>query len=263
METLRVIIIDDEQKSCEVLRVLIARYCPQVKIVASALGVSEAKAYIREHKPDLIFLDIEMPEGGGFKLLEDFEEPSFNVIFVTSYDYYALRAIKFSALDYLLKPVLVDELQRAVEKALVLKQQSVLLGVQLKILSSNLNAYSSPQKLFLNNKTKTNYVLIKDILYLRADVNYTLIYMADGQKHMIAKALKEYDDILCAPETGFLRIHKSSIINPFHVKAIVAGDPMLLAFAENTSLEVSRRKRKEVEEFMQRRDKFPKQDLSF
>jgi two-component system LytT family response regulator len=250
MEPLRAIIVDDEYKSREVLKILLSKYCTGVEIMGSASGIKEAKQQIEENKPDLVFLDIEMPDGGGFKLLESFKEPGFNVIFVTSYDYYALKAIKFSALDYLLKPVPIGELKRAVEKAILLKQQSILLGAQLKVLSSNLTNPSSPGKLYLNNKTKTGYVMVNDIMYLCADINYTTIYTCDGQKQVVAKPLKEYDEILCTPETGFLRIHKSFIVNPFFVERMEYDDPLRIVLPGNTFLEVSRRKKKEVEKFL-------------
>jgi two-component system LytT family response regulator len=258
MGLLNAIIVDDEYKGREVLKTLLLKYCPVVKIVGSASGVKEAKQLIDENNPDLVFLDIEMPGGGGFKLIEDFEEPGFNVIFVTSYDQYALKAIKFSALDYLLKPVLVPELQRAIEKAVLLKRQSVLLGTQLKILSSNLSNPSSPGKLYLNNKTRANYVMVKDIMYLRADVNYTTIYVSSGEKHLVAKPLKEYDEILCTPGTGFLRIHKSSIVNPSFVEGLEDSDILRVVLPKRILLEVSRRKRKEVEETLEKIKKIKK-----
>jgi two-component system LytT family response regulator len=250
MEQLNALLVDDEYKSREVLRALLTRYCQQINIVADASGVSEAQILIARHKPDLVFLDIEMPEGGGFRLLEHYETPPFNVIFVTSYDSFALRAIKFSALEYLLKPVIIEELKKAVEKAILLRNQPALLGFQLQVLTENLQTPASFEKLFLNNKTKTHYVLVKDIQYLRADVNYTTLYMSGGQKHLLAKPLKEYDDLFCTPETGFLRIHKSTIINPAFVLGLEGKEPLHVLMPGHLLLEVSRRKRKEVEVFL-------------
>jgi two-component system LytT family response regulator len=246
MGFLEVIIIDDEHKSREVLKALLRAYCSEVKILAEAANINDAEKLIKLHSPNLIFLDIEMPGGEGFKLLERFQNPQFEVIFVTSFDHYALRAIKFSALDYLLKPVLVPDLKQAVEKAIKLSQNLLGFHKRYKMLSSNLSDFPTPQKLCLNNKTKTEYVMVNEILYLQADINYTNIYLLNNQKCITPKSLKEYDELLCSPEIGFVRIHKSTIVNSKFISKFVNQSVPHILLTNNISLEVSRRKKMEV-----------------
>ena len=246
MRSLKAMLIDDEYQGREVLKTLLKLYCLEVTILAEASHIQEAEKLIRLHKPELIFLDIEMPGGDGFRLLECFPDPEFNVIFVTSFDHYALRAIKFSALDYLLKPVIIPELKAAIDKALKQSYSADDYKKKYSLLASNLQDYPSPKKLCLNNKTKTDYILISEIIYLQADINYTHIYLRNGQKHVTSKSLKEYDELLCGKETGFIRIHKSTIINPDHLIKFSNKENSHILMSTNISLEISRRKKAEV-----------------
>ncbi len=227
------IIVDDEYRGREVLASLIARHCPEVNIVATAEDVASAYSTILREKPDLVFLDIEMPDGTGFDLLQKFDAPKFHTVFVTSYDQYAIQAVRSHAFDYLLKPVLVDELKNTVQQLLVLHE-------------NRKPGDASEALLEINHKTKLQYIRRVDILWLKGDGNYTLIYTASGQTLHTSRILREYENTLCEDGSGFVRAHKSAIINLRHVKSFEHGGTQGLMLTNGTVVEVSRRKKMEV-----------------
>lgn len=233
---MKYIIIDDEYLGAEVLLTLISEHCPQMKYLGKASDVQEGIDLILKTKPEVVFLDIEMPGGSGFDLLTRIERIDFRVVFITSYDQYAIKAIKFNAFDYLLKPVIVEELVNCVTK----------LKNTVDYPSAKPDMFSDHQKLYINQKTKLEYVNFTDIIYLEGDGNYTYIHATSGKESYTSKTLKEYGDLLCLPGSGFLRIHKRYIINMSFVESLMKDGQVYVILKNGKRLEVSRRKRSMV-----------------
>lgn len=240
---LNAIIIDDERASRQLLSNLLNKHCPSVTIVSEANDVESGVIAIKEKKPHLIFLDIQMPTGTGFKLLEQFDDIFFDIIFVTSFDKYALNAIKFSALDYLLKPINVTELKNSIDKAtLKLNKESRLL--EYKNLLHNLKLHTD-KKMVVHVNNKAIVIQMNDVAYILADINYSILHMKNKQEYHIAKTLKdieEYVDEL----PNFIRINKSIIVNTTSVLQYQKGDPYKITLKNGQEFEISRRKRPQV-----------------
>jgi two-component system LytT family response regulator len=245
---MRAILVDDEPANLENLSVLLHKYCPAIKIVATALKVDDAAARIRLHKPDLLFLDIQMGRSSGFDLLNQLEEKLFEVIFVTAYDQYGIQAVKFAALDYLLKPVNPDELINAVEKA----EKRIKSKIQNEQLNFLLQQIKSPdnfvQKIALPQHNEIRYVAVSEILRCEADNTYTFFFLANGDKILISKPLKEYSDLL--KPHGFIRTHQSHLINPTFVKSWLKEDGGVLLMKNGDKIQVSRPNRESVKEIL-------------
>jgi len=243
---LRSIIVDDELKSRETLRMMITSFCHGINVVATCQNIKEAMEAIQTFKPDVVFLDVQMQGETGFDLLSKLEEIKFDVIFTTAHSEYAIRALKSSAIDYLLKPIDIADLQRAVAKAE--SKQEAHLTERLQQLLQNLKSVGTENyKLALPVSDGLIFIGAKDILYCKASGNYTEIFMIDGKKHLVSRQLKEYEDIL---ETrDFFRIHHSFLINLNFVKSYVRGEGGYVVMSDNTSIDVSRRKK---EAFMDR-----------
>ncbi len=200
------IIVDDEPKSRESLKILLEDFCQNVGVKALCQDVAEAVEAIQTHKPDVVFLDIHLQRETGFDLLTRLNDVNFEVIFTTAYSEYAIKAFKFSAIDYLLKPIDIEELKRALAK--VEKRMSDTISDRLKQLIQNLKAPSTENyKLALPTSDGLVFVKVNDILYCEASSNYTLIFTFDGKKHVVSRTLKEYEDMLS--EHNFFRIHNS------------------------------------------------------
>jgi two-component system LytT family response regulator len=235
---IRSIIIDDEENNRQMIGDLIVKHCPEVTVLAEADGVETGMAAIQKHHPDLIFLDIKMDDGTGFDLLEKIGNIDFKVIFITAYEEYAIKAFKFSAIDYLLKPVDPDDLVEAVEKA----QAQLLkdLKFQFSMLSENLN----PEKrktLVLRTFDKIHYLDTQNIVRCESDRNYTFFYLTNNEKIIVSSPLKEYEEILDGQ--GFFRIHKSHLVNLNFVESYVKGDGGYLVLKDKTQLPVAMRKK--------------------
>jgi two-component system LytT family response regulator len=244
---MKAIIIDDEKKGREILRSLIENYCKQVEIIAQASNANEGYELIEEYQPDVIFLDVEMPNGDGFSLLERFEEIKFQIIFTTAFDDYAIKAIKFHALDYLLKPVDIDELRLAVanvEKMLQSKQPQE--NRYSELISSRKREHSG--KLALPIKDGIIYLSISEIVRVESDGAYSIFYTTSGKKHLSSKNLGEYEEMLLA--LGFFRIHRSHMINVKKVKKFIRGEGNFVEMEDNSLVEISRRKKDEFLQFM-------------
>ena len=241
---IKALIIDDEANARKGLRLMLQKYCSEVEIIALCEGPEVGLEKINELKPDLIFLDVQMPKMSGFDLLEKLPEINFEVIFVTAYDRYAIKAIKFSALDYLLKPVDVDELISAVKK-ISKKQKNK--SVKYKSLLNNVRPGAHKLKrLAIPSDNEIIMQPIEDIIYCEADSSYTTLYLTNGKKITVAKTLKEFENIL--PETDFCRIHHSTLVNLAHVIKYVKGEGGYIIISNNRHLNVSRRKK---ENFLQ------------
>ncbi len=247
------IIVDDEDYSRKSLFFLIDGYCPKVKIKGIAKSVQEARQMLKSNEIDLVFLDIAMPYEDGFSLLPDLHKNSGSVIFTTAYDQYALRALKASAVDYLLKPVDINELTEAIEKAIFLRgltQNNNLNipnnSVQLNSLEENLSEIKKITKLNLPHLNGFNILDINSIIYVEADSNYSIFHLENQDRVVVSKHLKEYEEILV--NTGFSRIHKSTIINLKHLKNYSNKSGLIVNMSDNSEHTVSRRR---VSEFLE------------
>jgi two-component system LytT family response regulator len=237
---IRSIIVDDELKSRESLKKILLTFCDDVEVLATCQNVVEAIGAIDQLKPDVVFLDVQMQGETGFDLLAKISTIDFDVIFTTAHSEYAIKAIKFSAIDYLLKPIDVDELQKALEKVRVTKKGNMLEQMQ-QLLQNIKNPNTENYKLALPTAEGLTFIKVNEVLYLKASGNYTEIFMRDGQKHLVSRHLKEYDDLLT--DQNFFRVHHSSLINLSYIKNYVRGDGGYVVMSDNASLDVSRRKK--------------------
>lgn len=234
---LSTIIIDDEKASRTVLRNYVSQYCPEVNILAEAANIQDGKVAIDSHKPDFIFLDVEMPFGNAFDLLEQYDQLDFEVIFVTAFDHYALKALNLSAAYYLLKPVDIEELVFAVGKVKeqLSQQESPLLA---QLLSDSLRQkQEAPTRMALPLIDGFEVVTITDIMYGIANGNFTDLFLADGSKKMVCRPLRFFEENL--NEHGFLRIHKSSLVNLASVTRYKRGKGGQLFLSNGVTLDVS------------------------
>jgi two-component system LytT family response regulator len=208
---MKAIIIEDEQISRDILRNYLRDYCPQVDLLGEAGNINEGEVLINKHQPDVVFLDIEMPFGNGFDLLTRFESIDFEVIFITAFSDYAIRAINLSAAYYILKPIDIDELIFAVDKVAKKTKNSKDFSPS-TVLQNNIKALShKDQKIVLPQMDGFEVVYIKDIVRIEAADNYSVFYLLNGKKYTLSKTLKYYEELLA--EFGFLRSHKSHLIN--------------------------------------------------
>ena len=236
---IRSIIIDDEQSAREGLRIILKKYCPDIDIVASCEKPEIGLEKVKELKPDLVFLDVQMPRLSGFDLLEKIGEINFEVIFITSYDKYAIKAIKFSALDYLLKPIDIDDLVQAVEK--INEKQHKEVANYKSLLANMKNRSEKLTRLAIPTENEIVMQDLKDIIYCLADGSYCTIYLVDDKKITVSKMLKDFENIL--PENDFCRIHHSSLVNMAHVVKYVRGEGGYVVMTGGVHLDVSRRKK--------------------
>jgi two-component system LytT family response regulator len=246
-DMIKTLIIEDEQKSREMLAAMVEKNCPELTIAGLAKNVSEGVEMIRDIKPDLVFLDISMPDGSGFDLLEKVEGNKFELIFATASDQHAIRAIKFSACDYLLKPIDVDELKAAVSK--VVKKKNAMPNMEnLQFLIQHLKrADDNFQKITLPTGNAYEIVNVKDIIRCEADGSYTNFYLTDKRKLMISAGLKHYEELL--PEKDFIRVHHHHLINMNHVVRFLKEDGGYAVMSDGSKIEISRRKK---ESFMEK-----------
>lgn len=231
------LIIDDEPYCCEVLATLLERYCPEVRVLAACPSGKEALKAIREGQPSLVFLDVEMPNMNGFEMLECLPAVNFHLIFTTGYDQYALKAIRFSALDYLLKPIDREELQAAVQK--VVQQSQRPAAQQLELLLQKLKPASAPvNKLALPTMEGLQMVAIDSIVSCESDSNYTIVLLKNGQRLVVSRTLKDIESLL--EEQPFARVHHSHLVNLNEVEKYVRGEGGYLVMSDNSVVDVSR-----------------------
>lgn len=240
---LRAIIIDDEKTSCDTLAGLISRYCKNVEIVGFANGYKSGLKAIHENKPDIVFLDIQMPDGSGFQLLEDVKDVNFDIIFTTAYDQYAIKAIKYSALDYLLKPIIPADLVNAVQKAEARRTHSEM-DSNIKVLLENLKTKNEPKKIVLSTSDKIHIVETDNIIRCESDDYYTRYFFTDGKTLLISRTLKETEQLL--GEQSFLRPHKSHLVNIKYIKGFLKNDGGYILMSDGYKVPVSRRKKEKV-----------------
>ena len=238
---MKAIIVDDELHCREVLRILLEMYCPEVEILKECEDGYMALDAISELLPDLVFMDIEMPGMNAFVTLQKLTEINFHIIFTTAYDQYAIKAIKFSALDYLLKPIDADELMAAVTKA---KQQAQPAQLQqVEQLQHHLQQPEEDFKLIISNAEGSFFIPPAEIIYCEGRNNYTHFFLTRDRKILCGKTLKEFENILCTH--GFLRIHKSLLANMQFIERF-SSSRTAVVLKDSTVLEVSRRRKEEV-----------------
>ena len=217
-------------------------YCPQIKVVAEAANGQEALLLIQHHKPQLIFLDIEMPKMNGFEMLNELPEKDFHIIFTTAYDQYAIKAIKYAAFDYLLKPIDIQELQEAISN--VETRENNQTKKQVELLQQNmLHPKKQLNKLAIPTLEGLLFFDINDIIHLEANSNYTNIYFTNKTKITASKTLKEFEELL--PEDIFFRTHHSHLINLNYIKRYIKGDGGQIELQNGSYVDVARRKKEE------------------
>ncbi len=239
----KAIIVEDELHSREFLKNIVAAYCKELLIVSIAANVEEGVTAIKLHQPDIVFLDIEMQTGTGFDLLKQFQQPSFDVIFTTAYDHYAIKAIKFSAVDYLLKPIDIEELQQSVQK--VIEKRKEHSGQQaLQMLLKNLQSpNNADQSITLSTSDGLEFIPLKQIIRIEASGPYSHFFLKDNKKIIVSRHLKEYEMLLS--DHGFFRVHNSHIINIAEVKRMVKNDGGYAIMSDNANIAISPKKRDE------------------
>ncbi len=248
---IRCILIDDETNSLEMMEWLLKTYCPQVKIEAMCSAADEGIQAIHKHRPDVVFLDIEMPHMNGFDMLEQFDKLFFDVVFCTAYDQFAIKAFRYSALNYLLKPVDPDDLKETIRR--LEEKKSAPSQGQIELLLQNIRQSSKPvvQRIALTTGDGMIFVPTSDILYCEAESNYTAVVLEGGKKILVSKVLKEIDEALAGPD--FFRIHNSFLININRIKKFVRGDGGYVIMEDGANVSISRSRR---QEFMELFSKF-------
>ncbi|MFN8355522.1 MAG: LytTR family DNA-binding domain-containing protein [Spirosomataceae bacterium] len=244
---MKAIIIDDEPDCVRLMALQLKMYCPQVEVVAECTGSEEGLKVIRNHAVDVVFLDIEMPKMNGFQLLETLGEIDFSIVFVTAYDKFAVKAFKFSAIDYLLKPTDAKDLQAAVQKV---ERSRKIDTRQMELLKQYLvpAPKTFPEKIALPHQDGVVFVELKNILYCEADDNYTRFYLANGQKHLISKTLRDIQEVL--EERNFLRVSRQHLINLDHIAKFMKGEGNYVVLSNGQGINVARsQKDKLIERF--------------
>ncbi len=246
---LRTLIIDDESHIRVTLSRFLAKHCPQAQLVGEAGSVEEGLAAIKRYHPDLVLLDIKMDDGSGFDLLRAVEQVDFKVIFVTAHEKYAVQAFKFSAVDFLLKPVNPEELAEAINRAM-----EITIGdyrTRLKALEDNFKASEAHKRKIILKTSENIYLMdVQDIVFCESDSCYTNIITQNDNKIMTSKSLREYDEML--EDAGFFRVHKSYLINLRHIKRFEKLDGGFIVLTNDHKLPVASRKKDELLEMLER-----------
>lgn len=248
---IRCILIDDEKNALEMMEWLLKTYCPDVEILAMCNSSEQGVDLIRKFRPDLVFLDIEMPNMNGFDMLEKFDDLFFDVVFCTAYDQFAIRAFRYSALDYLLKPIDPDDLKAAVKRISQKKQAPSREQFELLLQSMKPGNRATPQRVALTTGDGLIFVPTTDIIYCEAESNYTHVVLSGGKKILVSKVLKDIDEVLSGPD--FYRVHSSFLVNINRIKKLVRGDGGYIIMDNDAIVNISRSKR---QEFMEMFEKF-------
>jgi two-component system LytT family response regulator len=239
---MKTIIIEDEEQAISALMADLKKHCPEIEIIGTTGSVEDGIKLIKKTNPELVFLDIQLSDGLGFDVLEVYNENNFKIIFTTAYSQYAIKAIKFSALDYLLKPINADELKLAVKKALESNTETNQSKIENFI--KNQNLLNPNKKIALQTSQGVFLHELQTIIRCNSEGNYTSIYFTNGKRLLIGKPLKEYEEILSG--FGFERIHHSHIINLNHLVSYINKDGGYVVLSDNTSLPVSSRKKSQL-----------------
>lgn len=237
----KALIVDDEESARKALSNMLEYYCKEVEVVGMAANITEAQSLIKELEPGVVFLDIQMPGGNGFDLLKKYRQIPFKVIFVTAFDQFALRALKLSAIDYLLKPLSPRDLIKAVEKLGQQVEVEERFDEQLSAVEENMQAERQQKKIILNTSNNMYVLRVEDVLRCEADENYTRIIDLKGKAILVAKTLKEFDSMLSP--LGFCRIHQSHLINLNHVLTYEKGSGGMVMLVNKERIPVSGRRK--------------------
>ena len=238
---LKTLIVDDEQDAVNFINSIIGEYCPSLEVVAKANNIVQGAAAINDKKPDLVFLDVEMPNGNGFDLLAQFPEKDFEVVFITAFNHYAIKAIKFSAVDYILKPINIHEFIEAVNRVVKKRSERPSQGNEnLKILMENLRT-SPPSRMAIPTADGMEYLNPRDIIRIEADRSYSWFFLTGGRKILVSKHLKEFQELLS--DRHFFRSHNSHLINLKYVKKYIRKEGGYIEMTDNTMIPVSRNRK--------------------
>jgi two-component system LytT family response regulator len=238
---LRAVIIDDEQKGIDSLNILIQKFADDVKVVAHTTHAAKAIDLIESYRPEIVFLDIQMPEMNGFEMLEKLVQRNFSLVFTTAYEEYALKALKNNAVDYLLKPIGRDDLKSAIARIRSRLSEPTGEKANYEKLLSQLNQ-NNRNKLLINSKKGMEYLDLEDICWIESKSNYTFIYLSASKKILTSRTLKELEELLCQEDQHFIRVHNSFIINLNKVLRFVkTGDMIIMADGQQIPLSKSRK----------------------
>jgi len=237
--TLKAIIVDDEPYCCEALATLLED-CPEVEVIAVCHNAEDALKAIRKNSPGLVFLDVEMPKMNGFEMLEQLPSVNFEIIFTTSYDQYALKAIRFSAIDYLLKPVDREELLIAVQKVVRRNQKPI--AQQLEILMQKIHQPSTPiTKIAMPTMEGLQMIRVDSVISCESDSNYTILLLKNNKKIVVSRTLKEIEELL--EEHAFARVHRCYLANLNEVEKYIKGEGGYLLMSDGSKIDVARNKK--------------------
>jgi two-component system, LytTR family, response regulator len=240
---LKAILIDDEENSISSLKEKLLTHCPQVKIIACCDNAAKGIEAIDSLQPDIVFLDIEMPVMNGFLMLQLLTYKNFELIFTTAYDHYAIKAIRFSALDYLVKPIEINDLKAAVTKAEEKRNHSYP-NPQIELLVEQLiSKKNNFSRIAIPTNEGLQFIRVEDIIYLEASSNYTHFFCTEKKKYIVSRTLKDFEDML--PTEIFLRIHNSYIINKNYVEKYIRGEGGQVVLSNSVTLDVAKRKKSE------------------
>lgn len=239
---IKAIIIDDSEQARITFKMDLQAYAKDIEVIAEASGVVEGAKLLKRVQPDILFLDIQMQDGSGFDLLDVLPEISFKIVFITASDAYAIKAFRYAAIDYLLKPIDPDELVSALDKY---REQHLNENAKYRLLNDSLkNQSKQHERLALHTQDKIHIVRINDIVRCESNVNYTCFYFENGKKMLVTKTLKEFEELLA--DQGFYRVHQSHLINTKCIREYVKTEGGHLMLNDNTMIPVSTRKRPEV-----------------
>lgn len=238
---IKILIVEDEKPILDTINTIVKDYCKDVEVIGTATNIAYAEKLIKKSNPDLVLLDINLPDGTSFNLLEQLENPDFEIIFITAFEEFAIKAIKLSALDYLIKPVDPMELIDAINKAKETIQKTNN-DLKLNALLSNVkNLSEKPKKIILKTAESIYLIDVQDIIHCESDGAYTRFYINDGKKIFISKVLKDYEDLL--EDCGFMRVHKSHIINLNYIDRFDKHEGGYVILKDQSSIPVSFRKK--------------------
>lgn len=237
------IIIDDEIKSRQTLAAIVKKYCPEVQVLEEAGNAADAYRLVMELKPNLVFLDVSMPHEDGFELLRRFDHIFFEVVFITAYEQYAIKAIKTCALDFLLKPIDIGEVIEAVAKARKNITEKLQNTSMIQLLHNLNTKHTGHNKIAIPTRTGLDFITLEDIIRMEAESNYTLIFLSDGHKIVSTRHLKEYENML--PPDLFFRAHHSHIINLSHIIAYHNGEGGYVKMQDGSVVDIAKRKKKD------------------
>jgi len=247
---IHVLIVDDDISCISTLELMLKEYCPEVSLSGKATSIGQAVSLINQQQPQLVFLDVEIGPDFGFELFDYFPHPDFKVVFTTGHREYALQAIKASCLDFLVKPIDLEELKKTVSRATHYFRQKEQDG-QIDVLKSHFNKQQQPEKIAINTADGFEFVRTSDIIYCEASLNYTAVYVHGGKKFIASRNIKDFEEVLTSKH--FFRCHKSFLINIDQIEKVTKQDGLQARMSNGQWVDISVRKR---EQFMQLFDKF-------